>query len=71
MPELTEASIVTNKFVEVPESLNIRDKEMLLHLQLKALQQEGYTILATHIYDKGTFRVEVRPNQMFNGEEVL
>jgi hypothetical protein len=66
MVDLPPSAIVQNKFIEVPQSLSFGDKELLLNLQLKALQQAGYTILAVHIHDDNHFRVEVRPNQMHN-----
>ena len=51
---------VTTRIVEVPGSVSLQDKILVLNVHLKDVQNEGYNILSTRPYGDNAFIIEVR-----------
>lgn len=51
---------ITTRIIEVPSTVSIQDKILVLNIYLKEIQNEGYNILSTRPYGDGAFLIEVR-----------
>ena len=58
--EETASDGITTRIVEVPKSVSIQDKIMVLNIFLRDIQNEGYNILSTRPYGESAFLIEVR-----------